>query len=275
MLFEHPLTVSRLAKALSIPQSTCTVNLQVLKEAKLVRASPESTRLLVTSFEEVVIPLRGSQMAADTSAMEIDMPIGLYSAYEVHAPCGLLSEDRIIGYLDIAESFLDTHRASAQMIWLSNGYLEYPFPMSPNMVPAGKRIKALAVVAEVCSEYPDYKLDWPSDITVWISGVEVGTWTCPGDMGGTRGRLTPEWWPTHSTQFGFRKSWRIAEDGCFIDGVKVSDVTVSAVPLDRNLTVRIGIKNHAEHKGGFNLFGRKFGNYEHDLILRFEFGPKG
>ncbi len=66
MLFERPLTVSRLAKALGIPQSTCTVNLQVLKEAKLVRASVESARLLVTSFEEVVIPLRGAQTAPDT-----------------------------------------------------------------------------------------------------------------------------------------------------------------------------------------------------------------
>jgi predicted transcriptional regulator len=158
------------------------------------------------------------------------------------------------------------------MVWLSNGFLEYAFPISAGALLHGKQISALVVTAEVCSEYPDYKLDWPSDITVWISGVEIGTWTSPGDMGGTRGRLTPEWWPTHSTQYGFRKSWRIAEDGCYIDGKKVSDTPVTRVPLDHSLVVRIGIKEHAEHKGGFNLFGRRFGNYEHDLLLRAELG---
>jgi predicted transcriptional regulator len=123
----------------------------------------------------------------------------------------------------------------------------------------------------VCSEFPEHKLDWPSDITVWMSGVEVGTWTSPGDLGGTRGRLTPEWWPLTSTQYGIKKHWKISDDGCFIDGVKVSDTTIAAIDLSHNLVVRIGIKEHAEHKGGVNLFGRKFANYEHDLVLRIEF----
>jgi predicted transcriptional regulator len=34
------------------------------------------------------------------------------------------------------------------------------------------------------------------------------------------------------------------------------------------VTVRIGVKPDAEHAGGFNLFGRSFGNYEQDLTLR-------
>jgi predicted transcriptional regulator len=33
----------------------------------------------------------------------------------------------------------------------------------------------------------------------------------------------------------------------------------------------MGLKERAEHMGGVNLFGRKFGNYEHDLVLRIEF----
>lgn len=275
VLFDKPLSVSQLAKSLSIPQSTCTVNLQILRDAGLIQAASDNARLLTTTIEEVVIPLRGGEPTPETRVIEVDMPIGLYSAYEVHAPCGIVSEDKIIGFLDIPDSFLDTHRASAQMIWLSNGYLEYPFPMSASTVPQGKRVKALVVTAEVCSEYPDYKLDWPSDITVWISGVEIGTWTSPGDMGGTRGRLTPAWWPVRATQYGFKKTWKIADDGCYIDGIKVSDVTVSAVPLNHNLVVRIGIKEHAEHKGGLNLFGRKFGNYEHDLVLRMELDEAG
>ena len=34
------------------------------------------------------------------------------------------------------------------------------------------------------------------------------------------------------------------------------------------VAVRIGVKPDAAHVGGINLFGRKFGNYPQDLILR-------
>jgi predicted transcriptional regulator len=268
LVFDKPTSVTEIAKALGIPQSTATVNVQILRAAKLVGTEPGSRRLLSTRFEEVVIPLRGSDNLPESNLIEIDMPIGLYSAFEAHAPCGLLSEDKIIGYLDTPDSFLDPHRASAQLIWFSNGWLEYPYPIT---ITPGKRVTSLMLTAEVCSEFPEYKLDWPSDITVWMSGVEVGTWTSPGDPGGTRGRLTPEWWPLTSTQYGYKKNWKISDDGCFIDGVKVSGTTIASVDLSRNLVVRIGFKEHAEHMGGVNLFGRKFGNYEHDLVLRIEF----
>ncbi|MEI3204121.1 MAG: hypothetical protein V8S73_05705 [Lachnospiraceae bacterium] len=36
---------------------------------------------------------------------------------------------------------------------------------------------------EICSEAPGYKEDWKSDLTLWVNDVEVGTWTCPGDLG--------------------------------------------------------------------------------------------
>ncbi len=48
--------------------------------------------------------------------------------------------------------------------------------------------------AELCSEAPLHNDDYPSDITVRVNGVELGTWTSPGDFGGERGRLTPDWW---------------------------------------------------------------------------------
>lgn len=56
------------------------------------------------------------------------------------------------------------------------------------------RKKATAI--EICSEAPNHKDDWPSDITVWINNHEVGTWTSPSDFGGERGVLTPAWWHT-------------------------------------------------------------------------------
>jgi predicted transcriptional regulator len=38
-----------------------------------------------------------------------------------------------------------------------------------------------------------------------------------------------------------------------------------------SITVRIGVKEDAEHVGGINIFGRGFGNYDQDLMMRLFF----
>lgn len=38
------------------------------------------------------------------------------------------------------------------------------------------------------------------------------------------------------------------------------------------ISVKIGIKDNAEYQGGLNLFGRYFGNYPQDLVLRLIYG---
>ncbi len=76
--------------------------------------------------------------------------------------------------------------------------------------------------------------------------------------------------PMRSVRGGFLKSWKLSDTGCHIDGVMTSAKTIGEVDLGTRLLVRIGIKDDAEHQGGFNLFGRKFGNYEHDLLVRLE-----
>ena len=44
---------------------------------------------------------------------------------------------------------------------------------------------------ELSSEVPGTNADWPSDISIWVNDVKVGTWTSPGDYGDKRGRFTP------------------------------------------------------------------------------------
>src|SRR5690606_5608370 len=119
---------------------------------------------------------------------------------------------------------------------------------------------------EVCSEAPMHHLDWPSDITVSVNGVAVGTFTSPADFGGQRGTLTPSWWDTRNSQYGILKEWRVTHEGSFIDGMRVSDVRIDDLALSagRRLVVRIGVSPDARHVGGLNLFGRSFGNYPQD-----------
>ncbi len=118
-------------------------------------------------------------------------------------------------------------------------------------------------------KYPGHNNEWPSDITLWINDKEIGTWTSPGDMGGVRGLLTPSGWNTNDSQSGFLKSWIVTTTGSFLDGKKISPITVEALDINatNSITIRIGVKEHAKNRGGINIFGSKFGNHAQDLKL--------
>ena len=111
-----------------------------------------------------------------------------------------------------------------------------------------------------------YREDWKSDITVWINGMDCGTWTCPGDFGARRGRLMPPDWPVGSTQYGVLKTWEVRKDGSYLNGECISDVTIDMLKVMEKpyIKVRIGNKKDAEYVGGFNLFGKHFGDYDQD-----------
>jgi predicted transcriptional regulator len=108
---------------------------------------------------------------------------------------------------------------------------------------------------------------------LWINNVEIGTWTSPGDLGGTRARLTPDWWQLDQSTHGFLKRWRVTGGESLIDGDHLSNVTIEALSLAANnhIAVRLGVKPDARHVGGLNLFGRKFGNYPQDIVMRLEY----
>ena len=123
--------------------------------------------------------------------------------------------------------------------------------------------------AELCSEYPGHNDEWPSDITLWINGHEIGTWTSPGDMGGKRGLLTPQWWKTNDTQSGFLKTWKVNAEGSWMDGQRISNAAIADLGIEENdsIILRLGVKENAKNRGGINIFGSKFGNYPQDLKL--------
>lgn len=203
---------------------------------------------------------------------EISMPIGNYVDCQVVPTCGLAGNNGIIGLMDDPESFYEPDHVFAQLLWFRLGYVEYRFP---NRLPSDVLLDSLQLSMEICSEAPLHHDDWPSDISVWVNGVEIGTWTSPADFGGQRGSLTPDWWESRNTQYGLLKVWQVTQQQSFIDGMKMSDVKLSDLHIAENkyITARIGVKETAQHVGGLNLFGERFGNYPQNLIMRCSFHP--
>jgi len=270
---EGALNVNDIAARLELPQSTVSSNVQILEEAGLIRTETQKARkgnqkICHSTFDEVLVMFKEDIRPIKANEIEVAMPLGLYTSCDVSAPCGLCSTDSIIGLLDVPDTFLDPDRMKAGLIWFTSGYVEYQFPNNARL--AKNEVDSIEFSLEVSSEAPGTSSDWPSDITFTVNGVELGTWTSPGDFGDQRGVYTPDWWKLKGSQYGKLKTWRVNDNGTYVDGVRISDVTLSqlAVEAHRSIRLRIGVKKDAKHPGGVNIFGRGFGNYDQDIVLR-------
>jgi predicted transcriptional regulator len=66
------------------------------------------------------------------------------------------------------------------------------------------------------------------------------------------------------------KAFRITRDGTYVDGMKISPVSLKDLDLEnhRSIRFRISVREEARHPGGVNIFGRGFGNYDQDIVMR-------
>ena len=267
------MNINDIARALDLPQSSVSSNVQILEDAGLIRTETQRARkgnqkICHTLFDEFLVMFKEDTAAANSDTVEVAMPLGLYTSCAVSAPCGLCSTEGIIGLLDVPDTFLDPGRMGAGLIWFTRGYVEYQFPNNTKLMSG--QFASMEFSMELSSEAPGTAANWPSDISVSVNKVDIGTWTSPGDYGDQRGVFTPAWWKLKGSQYGKLKSWRVTEAGTYVDGVKISPVSLKDLDLEthRSIRLRVGVREDAKHPGGINIFGRGFGNYDQDIVLR-------
>ncbi|WP_092179708.1 helix-turn-helix domain-containing protein [Devosia sp. YR412] len=270
---EGPMNGNDIAEKLELPQSTVSTNIQILESAGLIRTETQKARkgnqkICHSTFDEVLVMFKEDVKPLKSNTIEVAMPLGLYTSCHVSAPCGLCSADGIIGLLDVPDTFLEPDRMKAGLIWFTRGYLEYQFPNNAKL--SQTTIEAIEFSMELSSEVPGTSEDWPSDITLSVNGTEIGTWMSPGDFGDKRGVYTPAWWKLKGSQYGTHKTWRITADGTFMDGERISAVSLADLDLANrhSIRLRIAVKDDAKHPGGLNIFGRGFGNHDQDIVMR-------
>lgn len=273
LLDECSMNVQELSQRLHMPISTVSNSLVVLEEAELIRTERQNgvrglAKLCSRRNDTLSIRLHGVAHKEITSRF-YSMPIGAFMDCSITPTCGMLSSAGAIGEQDAVAPFYDPLRFEAQLLWFKQGYVEYRFADPIQNSPA---LQALEVSFEACSEAPNYRVDWPSDITVSINDVELGTWCCPGDFGGRQGQYTPLWWRSFNTQYGMLKRWRVTRTGTFLNDERISDITLDDLYRAHQpyISIRIAVKQDAEHVGGINLFGDKFGDYRQSIVLRLD-----
>ncbi|HPF88420.1 MAG TPA: ArsR family transcriptional regulator [Candidatus Limiplasma sp.] len=270
LLYYNSYNVKEIAEKLHIPASTAALHIRTLEAADIINTkiqpgSRGSMKLCSRKHDFINIHLSGNDPNIN-KIKSISMPIGCYTDCLTSPTCGLASSTKMIGYGDSPNDFYLPGRINAQILWTSSGYVEYKFP---NFLSASIALKRLILSFEVCSEAPNYKENWCSDITVWMNGLDCGTWRSAGDYGARRGRLNPEWWGNGVTQYGKLMTLEVTPEGTLINSNPSSAVSLRDLHLSNEtpIAIRIGNKPGAEHVGGFNIFGKQFGDFEQDIIL--------
>jgi predicted transcriptional regulator len=268
-LSEKPMNIKDLASELNLSSAIVTMHVNKLEKAGIIKGERTRSKggvqkicTLVMDSLEITFPGFKKQRKFH----QLVTPIGHYTDISAIPTCGLATSEKMIGYFDDPRYFLDPERVDAKILWFSQGFVEYKIP---NYLLSTQVPTELEISLELGSEAPGYNQNWPSDISFFVNDVNLGHWTSPGDFAGERGRFTPSWWSNDINQYGMLKIIRIDSTGTYIDGKKISDITIQHIDIyKKQWSFKISVLENAEHVGGLTLFGKGFGNYDQDIILR-------
>lgn len=275
LLTHKEMNMNELATELNITNGALTGHIKKLEDAGLIVIANEfsghgNQKKCSVHIDKILIELNSEQ--AFDNIYQTEIKVGHYSNYQLYPTCGLASPAKIIGEVDDSRYFAHPDRYDANILWFTKGYVEY---IIPNFIPASQKIDELCISAELGSEAPGINDNWPSDIHFYLNDTCLGTWTSPGDFGDVRGLFTPDWWFPNWNQYGLLKLLVINKQGTFIDGLKISDITIDQFNLTYKSTIKfkLAVPETAQYIGGLTIFGKGFGNYNQDINVRIAYSP--
>ncbi len=277
LLEKGEMNMNEIAGSLGITNGALTSHIKKLEECGLVSVLSEheghgNQKLCRVHTDRILIDVAPQLPEENKNLYSVDIPVGQYTDYQVSPTCGIASRKSLIGEVDDPRYFAHPQRTGAGILWFSRGYVEY---LIPNFLPAHCQAEQIILSMEISSEAPGTNNDWPSDIGFFLNDTFVGTWTSPGDFGDVHGLFTPGWWLPSWNQYGLLKTLIINRNGTFIDGRKLSQVSIDQFSLDCRsmLRFRFQVSEDASPAGGLTLFGKGFGNYNQDIHVVVSYTP--
>ena len=264
LLTKDSYSIQELAAKLDLAMSTISFHIKILKEAGLIKVLPAPSKKgneknISLNVETIFFAVSSTESLSNRTYF-LEIPIGSFSNHHVVSPCAMCSDTEPINPFDDPIVFDSLFKSKCELLSFSKGWLEYSILTHEFKQ---HKLNSITFSMELCSECPNYNNDWKSDITFWINNIEIATYRSKGDYGGRRGILTPQWWPFGSTQYGMLINLTIDNDGTFINGEKINNISLRDINIAQFdvLKFKIGIKENARYIGGINLFGKKFGDY--------------
>lgn len=271
------MNMNELASTLGITNGALTGHIKQMEQCGLVKVAAENAghrnqKICQVNVDKILLDVTEQTEEQGKNIYTTSIPVGHYSDYSVFPTCGMATGEKMIGEVDDPRYFAYPERVNAQILWFTRGYVEY---MIPNLLPVSQKIDQITITMEISSEAPGVNSDWPSDLAFLLNDVEIGTWTSPGDFGDVRGIFTPDWWFPNWNQYGLLKMIVINRKGTFIDGLKISDVTIGQFDLNYKSTIRLKlmVREDLGNTGGLTVYGSRFGNYNQDINVRIKYSP--
>ena len=271
-------SIAQIKKAVNVPKTTLIRHLQKLEEANIIsvlyRSSTHGTaRVYQRDMRNVNISLYFTKSPEKKNYLTDIQQMRVGRFVDFHGQSfGFATTAQLHNF--VTEDCFSADRYDAELVFATKGTIDYYFS---NKAAKYNDIKQLDLSFEICSEAPYHDNDYMSDVTVWINDCELVTFTCEGDYGDRRGKLNPDWWPEWDTQYGKLMNVTVTEDGVLLNGNKIfSRVKLKDLRLenDNKIKVKIGNKDTAAHPGGFNLFGKRFGDHAQDINLTLSYASE-
>lgn len=265
------INLNQLAKEVNLTNGAITAHIKKLEEAGLITVQSKSgvrgsqkvcslaeTKIIIDLIDEAEVP---------KNVYTYDVGVGHYVDYRISPTCGVVTQNAMIGEFDDPKYFSFPERIDASLIWFTEGYITYQLP---NNLKISEQCTELQIGMELASEAPGYTTYYPSDISFKINGTELGYFTSIGEFNDRKGIFTPPWWFENLGQYGKMKLLTINDNGCFIDGLKISNVTINDLNINPNSTIAFSIcvDKNAANVGGVTIFGKGFGDYNCGITFK-------
>lgn len=264
-------TFSELAKLNFVSFSSIVFHTKLLEEAKLVqiktiKTNNGSAKLVIKGCLEINVDFEDlSPLASSRRLYHNSVHVGDYTNAEFGDNNGFVIKSNFHSFYQDTP-FLN-ERKEADLVYTNRGFVEYSFDNSEFR---NKKIDEISFSLEICSEVPYYNNNFESLIGFSINGKEVIDFVSPGDFGGRRGRVSPSDSSLNATQYGQLKTIIVNTKGVYLDGVLLNEeITIPELELDKlnRVLFRITSKKKDNSYGGFNLFGKNYGDYPQDIEM--------
>ncbi len=275
LLVDAPMNIYEISKRLNMPISTVSNHISVLEKAQIVFVSTQQgvknhVKMCSKQVYEIAFKLYGSSPQTPVNSFTTELSVGQFTEATISPPCGLyiINKEKVQEGMistDTPIDFFTPDRIYAELLWFDHGFISYNFPNKLY----NKTISRIEFSFELCSEVVYHRTDWPSDIFIKINDIDALTFISPGDYGGRRGKYSPKDWNINSTQYGQLYKIILNENGIYLNDVLISKNSIEKFLLTQqpSIKISIGVKEDAVHRGGLNLFGKNFGDYNQALIL--------
>ena len=140
LLENSNMSMKDLAARLNITNGALTGHIKKLESCGLITTSAESVvhgnqKICSVHWDRIIIDLE--KQVEDENVYNTEVKIGHYSNYDITPTCGLASSKALIGEVDDARYFEHPDRYNAEILWFTNGFVEY---VIPNFIPGFQKI---------------------------------------------------------------------------------------------------------------------------------------